>query len=120
MTPNKKLLKTHIALVEDDETLSATIHKYLSSIGFNVSCFNSAEAFEDYLNANEEFQTNQNRQRQPGIVLLDIRLKGMSGISFFHRLNDNHPHFTGRFVLTGTVIFQWLSRLFVTVHSTFD
>ena len=93
MTPHKKLLKTQIALVEDDEILSATIHKYLSSMGFNVSCFNSAEAFEDYLNANEEFQTNQNRQRQPGIVLLDIRLKGMSGISFFHRLNDNHPHF---------------------------
>ena len=32
MTPNKKLLKTQIALVEDDETLSATIHKYLSSM----------------------------------------------------------------------------------------
>ena len=93
MTPSKKLLKTQIALVEDDESLSATIHKYLSSIGFNVSCFDSAEAFEDYLNANEEFQTNQKRQRQTGIVLLDIRLKGMSGISFFYRLNDNHPHF---------------------------
>ena len=81
MTPNKKLLKTQIALVEDDETLSATIHKYLSSIGFNVSCFNSAEAFEDYLNANEEFQTN-NRQRQPGIVLLDIRLRHVRELVF--------------------------------------
>ena len=93
MIPNKKLLKTQIAVVEDDEILSATIHKYLSSKGFNVSCFNSAEAFEEYINANEEFQTSQNRERQPGIVLLDIRLKGMSGLSFFHRLNDIHPHF---------------------------
>ena len=47
MIPNKKLLKTQIVVVEDDEILSATIHKYLSSKGFNVSCFNSAEAFED-------------------------------------------------------------------------
>ena len=54
---------------------------------------NSAEAFEEYLNATEEFQTSQNRQRQPGIVLLDIRLTGMSGISFFQRLNNNYPHF---------------------------
>ena len=82
MIPNKKLLKTQIVVVEDDEILSATIHKYLSSKGFNVSCFNSAEAFEEYINANEEFQTSQNRERQPGIVLLDIRLKGMSGLSF--------------------------------------
>ena len=93
MTPNKKLLKTQIALVEDDETLSATIHKYLSSKGFNVACFESAEAFQDYLNATAEFQLIPNRQRDPGIVLLDIRLKGMSGISFFHQLNDNYPHF---------------------------
>ena len=56
MIPNKKLLKTQIVVVEDDEILSATIHKYLSSKGFNVSCFNSAEAFEEYINANEEFQ----------------------------------------------------------------
>ena len=41
MIPNKKLLKTQIVVVEDDEILSATIHKYLSSKGFNVSCFNS-------------------------------------------------------------------------------
>ena len=93
MTQNKKLLQTQIALVEDDKVLSATIQKFLSSKGFDVSCFESAEAFEDYLNTTEEFQLIPNRQRQPGIVLLDIRLTGMSGISFFHHLNDNYPHF---------------------------
>ena len=93
MTQNKKLLKTQIALVEDDKALSATIQKYLSSKGFNVSCFESAEAFDDYVNSTEEFQLIPNRKRKPGVVLLDIRLKGMSGISFFQRLNTNNPHF---------------------------
>ena len=78
MTQNKKLLQTQIALVEDDKALSATINKYLSSNGCNVSCFESAEAFEDYVNATEEFQLIPSRKRVPGIVLLDIRLKGMS------------------------------------------
>jgi two-component system response regulator DctR len=93
MKLNKKLLKTRVALVEDDEILAATIHKYLATKGFDVVRFESAEAFEDYLNATEEFQLIPNRQRDPGIVLLDIRLRGMSGLSFFHRLNDNYPHF---------------------------
>jgi two-component system response regulator DctR len=93
MKLNKKLLQTRVALVEDDEMLAATIREYLSSKGFNVSCFESAEKFEDYLIATEEFQLVPNRQRDPGIVLLDIRLKGMSGLSFFHHLNANNPHF---------------------------
>ena len=93
MTQNKKFPKTQIALVEDDKALSATIQKYLSSKGFNVSCFESAEAFDDYVNTTEEFHLIPDRKRVPGIVLLDIRLRGMSGISFFHRLNDKHPHF---------------------------
>ena len=93
MKLNKKLLKTRVALVEDDEILAATIHKYLATKGFDVDRFESAEAFEDYLNATEEFQLIPNRQRDPGIVLLDIRLRGMSGLSFFHRLNHNYPHF---------------------------
>ena len=93
MKLNKKLLKTRVALVEDDEMLAATIQKYLATKGFDVVRFESAEAFEDYLNATEEFQLIPNRQRDPGIVLLDIRLGGMSGLTFFHRLNDNYPHF---------------------------
>ena len=93
MKLNKKLLKTRVALVEDDEMLAATIQKYLATKGFDVVRFESAEAFENYLNATEEFQLIPNRQRDPGIVLLDIRLRGMSGLSFFHRLNDNYPHF---------------------------
>ena len=93
MKLNKKLLKTRVALFEDDEMLAATIQKYLATKGFDVFRFESAEAFEDYLNATEEFQLIPNRQRDPGIVLLDIRLKGMSGLTFFHRLNDNYPHF---------------------------
>ena len=93
MKLNKKLLKTRVALVEDDEMLAATIQKYLATKGFDVVRFESAEAFEDYLNATEEFQLIPNRQRDPGIVLLDIRLRGMSGLTFFHRLNDNYPHF---------------------------
>jgi len=93
MKLNKKLLKTQVALVEDDEILAATIQKYLSSKGFNVTCFHSAEEFAYFITNTEEFQTNPNRQRRSGIVLLDVRLKGMSGISFFHRLKEEHPNF---------------------------
>ena len=93
MTINNKLLRTLVTVVEDDEILSETISAYLSSKGFQVNCFDSAEGFGEYLNSTEEFQITSNCQRHPGIVLLDIRLNGMLGTSFFNHLNDEHPHF---------------------------
>ena len=93
MTLSKKLLKTLVTVVEDDEALSKTIDQYLSSLGFQVNTFQSAEEFEDVVKGTEEFQLTSKCQRRAGVVLLDIRLKGMSGTSFFYRLNNRYPHF---------------------------
>ena len=93
MTSNNFLSKTVVAVVEDDENLSETIRKYLSSKGFEVECFDTAEAFGEYLDSSAQFTPNKNYKRQPGVVLLDVRLKGMSGSSFFYSLKDERPHF---------------------------
>lgn len=93
MTSNKFLSKGVVNVVEDDENLSQTISKYLLSKGFEVECFETAEAFGEYLDSSEQFNPNINYKRQPGVVLLDVRLKGMSGTSFFYSLKEERPHF---------------------------
>ena len=86
----KKLLKPQIALVEDDKALSAESTNICHQTA-NVSCFESAEAFEDYVS--NLISVNTISQTGPRHCATRHGLKGMSGISFFHRLNDNYPHF---------------------------
>lgn len=61
--------KGTIFLVDDDEALRRATQRLLQACGFQVRSYPSAEAF---LRAFDE--------RQPGCLLLDLRMNGLSGL----------------------------------------
>lgn len=70
----------HIAIVEDDASLSRALERLLTASGFKTHTFASAE----------EFVTSDN----PGAhacLILDIHLPGLSGLDLLDQLNASGP-----------------------------
>lgn len=61
--------KQKVFLVDDDEAVRDALELLLGACGLHVHAFASAEAFLDHYRADE-----------PGCLLLDIRMPGMSGL----------------------------------------
>jgi DNA-binding NtrC family response regulator len=72
-----------ILLVEDDEKIGANIVLRLREEGYGVVSFRNAEDARGYLRDGESVQ--------PDMLLLDVRLPGMSGIELIRRLGDAMP-----------------------------
>ncbi|WP_313034219.1 response regulator transcription factor [Massilia alkalitolerans] len=66
-------------VVDDDEALRRSLLLLLFSQGMAVQAFDSGEAFLDTVDL-----------RQPGCVILDLRMGGMSGLEVFERLLGAH------------------------------
>lgn len=66
-------------VVDDDEALRRSLVLLLLSQGLAVQAFASGELFLDAVD-----------MRQPGCVILDLRLGGMSGLAVFERLLAEH------------------------------
>ena len=66
-------------VVDDDEALRRSLLLLLFSQGLAVQAFESGEAFLDAVD-----------MRQPGCLILDLRLGGMSGLAVFDRLRAAH------------------------------
>ena len=66
-------------VVDADEALRRSLLLLLFSQGLAVQAFESGEAFLDAVD-----------MRQPGCVILDLRLGGMSGLAVFERLRAAH------------------------------
>lgn len=60
--------KTHVAVVDDDESFSRAIERLLRAAGFEPSVFSSAETF-----------LQATTHPAPDCLVLDIHLPGMSG-----------------------------------------
>ena len=68
-----------ISIVDDDESVRQGLRRLLTSIGFAVNTFASAE---DYLSSNQ--------LEKADCLILDIRMSGMSGIELQRQLVANH------------------------------
>lgn len=66
-------------VVDDDEALRRSLLLLLFSQGMAVQAFDSGESFLDTVDL-----------RQPGCVILDLRMGGMSGLEVFERLLGAH------------------------------
>jgi FixJ family two-component response regulator len=66
-------------VVDDDEALRRSLLMLLFSQGLAVQAFASGEAFLAAVD-----------MRQPGCVILDLRMTGMSGLTVFERLLAEH------------------------------
>ena len=64
-----------VSIVDDDESLRRSVRNLLTSVGFRVETFESAEAF---LQSAERVHT--------GCVVLDLRMPGMSGLDLMIEL----------------------------------
>ena len=72
-----------IVIVEDDHTIREAIKEFLDSSD-NLSCINAFDSVESLLS----YLTKENK---PDIILMDIGLPGMSGISGIKLLKEKFP-----------------------------
>jgi FixJ family two-component response regulator len=66
-----------VFVVENDQSLRLGIESLLSSVGHRVKGFDSAEAFLE-----------ERDPKQPGCLVLDVRLSGISGLQLQKQLNS--------------------------------
>ena len=65
-----------VSVVDDDPSLRRSLRNLLSSVGYTVETFESAEAF----------LASGNHSRGGGCLVLDLRMPGMSGMELLNRL----------------------------------
>ena len=67
--------KSLIAVVDDDQSVREALENLISSVGYEVNLFASAE---DFLDSDKSLQTD--------CAILDVRLPGISGLELQQRL----------------------------------
>jgi two-component system, LuxR family, response regulator FixJ len=65
-----------VCVVDDDSSLRRSLRNLLTSVGFTVETFESAEAFLETLDRD-----------RIGCVVLDVRMGGISGLELLRHLN---------------------------------
>jgi FixJ family two-component response regulator len=68
-----------VAVIDDDESYRAAIHRLLKAADIPVQSFESAEAFLE-----------SHQQQKTGCLIADIRMPGMSGLELQSKLNSEH------------------------------
>jgi FixJ family two-component response regulator len=64
-----------VSIVDDDESLRRSVRNFLTSVGFRVETFASAEAF-----------LQSDHRGSTGCMVLDLRMPGMSGLDLLIHL----------------------------------
>ena len=64
-----------VCIVDDDESLRRSLRNLLSSVGYQVATFDSAEAF-----------LGSDHIERPGCLILDLRMPGIGGLPLLHHL----------------------------------
>ncbi|MBI4341294.1 MAG: response regulator [Candidatus Omnitrophica bacterium] len=68
-------------IVDDEQDICECLRQFFTSRGFSVaSVFSGEEALERLA------------QESPDLILLDIKLPGLSGIEVLRRMRSTHPH----------------------------
>lgn len=78
-----------IFVVDDDEAMRDSIHWLLDSVSLSARMFSSANEF-----------LSAGNLRQPGCILLDVRMPGISGMELLEQLKD-HGILQPMIILTG-------------------
>lgn len=67
-----------VYVVDDDKNVRESLDRLINAIGFNAKVFASAQEFLDSYDSSE-----------PGCLVLDVRMPGMSGLGLQHKLAEN-------------------------------
>src|ERR1700678_4771728 len=69
-----------VFVVDDDPSMREAISRLIKSVGLNPETFSSAKEFLEY-----------KREDVPACLVLDVRLKGQSGLELQQQLAANNP-----------------------------
>jgi two-component system response regulator FixJ len=72
--------RLNLYIVDDDLAVARTIARAAAAAGFAATIFDSADGFLDEID-----------ELEPGSILLDIRMPGMSGLELLDRLKEKRP-----------------------------
>jgi FixJ family two-component response regulator len=75
--PAKGQTSKWIAIIDDDESMQASLRDLIESTGFVARCFGSTEAFLEY-----------NKHCEAGCLIAEIQMPGMSGLELEARLKE--------------------------------
>ena len=70
-----------IWIVDDDDALRSSLENLIRSVGWRVQCFSSAEGF-----------LKSNRMHETGCLILDVRMRGMSGLELQRQMVVANSH----------------------------
>lgn len=70
-----------VSIVDDDESLRRSVKNLLTSVGFRVETFDSAEAY-----------LHSRHRGESGCLVLDLRMPGMSGLDLLRGLAAAGSH----------------------------
>ena len=86
-----------ILVVDDEPGVRALLEKVLTQMGYNVETITDARIVMDKLNAGERYD----------VILLDIRMPGMSGTEIYTHIIEKMPVLKGKIIIvTGDVMGQ--------------
>ena len=82
-----------ITLIEDDDGLSSALKALFKSKAMKYQHFSSGETYIDYVKKQEpsEYSFDTINQWSSGVIILDIRLPGMSGLEVFEEQQNIIP-----------------------------
>jgi CheY-like chemotaxis protein len=87
--------KARILVVDDEPGVRELLERVLNKIGHSVDTITDANIAEKRLNAGAIYD----------VILLDIRMPGMSGTEFYGRIIDKNPGLKGKvIIITGDVM----------------
>jgi two-component system response regulator DctR len=82
---NSSVSSPSIIIVDDDEELSSGMEFLLSTKKWSCLKFSSGESFIAAIESDDALIN------EPGVILLDVRMLGISGFDVFYWIQSNHP-----------------------------
>ncbi len=67
-------------VIDDDRSIRWVLEKAFEKAGMDVTCFPSADGVLEVL-----------LHKQPDVVVSDVRMPGMDGLSLLQRINESYP-----------------------------
>jgi two-component system response regulator DctR len=82
---NSSVSSPSIIIVDDDDELSSGIEFLLATKKWSCLKFSSGESFIAAI------ESDNGLINEPGVILLDVRMLGISGFDVFYWIQSNHP-----------------------------
>lgn len=87
-----RLVRRHVAVVDDDEAIQLYLRETLGQRGYSVWCFGSAEEFLEDLRVEGKIATTEDPFQCPfDVIVCDVRLPGQDGLSLVQILRTLAP-----------------------------